>query len=169
MLHYVYNTTHHPPVNQLIQAYNYECAVETILQKLLKNIQTPAHKMEILLWIDGICSPSHLHMSPLSLTHPDFPKLSRSELLLQLQGLSGNLPLVLPPGLLWCPRLTRLHQLCAQPVCLAWTTKRVGGVKYRCNEDPRPRTFISALSEPHAREWCWTSSFSELKEILAVM
>lgn len=53
------------------------------------------------------------------LTHPDFSELSRSELLQQLEGLSGNLPLVLPPGLLWCPRLARLHQLCAQAIGIA--------------------------------------------------
>lgn len=76
----------------------------------------------------------------LRLTHPNFSKLSCSEPALQLQGLTGNLPLILPPGLLRCPRLARLRQLCAQPICIAWMTERgdrfeIGQMKTRLHSN----------------------------------
>lgn len=58
------------------------------------------------------------HANGNALTHPDFSKLPSSEPAFQFQRLTRNLPLVLPPGFLRCPRLTWFHQLCAQPVCI---------------------------------------------------
>lgn len=59
------------------------------------------------------------------LTHPDLSELPRSQFALQLQGLAGDLPLVLPPGLLGSFGLGWLHQLGAQAIRVTWG-RRVG-------------------------------------------
>lgn len=131
------NTSHHSSVNQLKQAYNYDCMEETLLHTLQKNpgetfwqLRSQGHnQIEQLgfvhtIFFGKILQTFKSYASGNALTHPDFSKLPSSEPALQFQGLTRNLPLVLPPRLLRCPRLTWFHQLCAQPVCITWMTKK---------------------------------------------
>lgn len=98
MLHYVYNTTHHPPVNQLIQAYNYECAVETMLHKLQKNPGSKIFKLLRTKWKysseltafvvhpTSTCPPCHLPIQ----TSPNCPAPSFCSSFRDSRGISHS-------------------------------------------------------------------------------
>lgn len=57
---------------------------------------------------------------PRVLTHPDFPKLPSSKLLLQLEGFPGDLPGIFLPWLLWLGGHAGHCQLLAQPIAAFW-------------------------------------------------
>lgn len=57
---------------------------------------------------------------PWVLTHPDFPELPSSQLLLQPEGFPGDLPGIFLPRLLWLGGHTGHRQLLAQTIAAFW-------------------------------------------------
>lgn len=69
----------------------------------------------------------------------------------------------------WHGFISFVHNPSASP---GWQRGETGLKLFRWRPPPPPQQsviLINPLKRPYARVWCWTSSFSELKDILAVM
>lgn len=74
-----------------------------------------------LVFFTGLQNVCRLVMTLRSLTHPHLPKLAGPQFFHHFQGLSGNLPLVLRPGLLGGFGLTGGIEPLTQPICCTCT------------------------------------------------